>query len=68
MATEFPIDPEFNRFVEGIPMDAQAEGPEGEDGEEVDLELDESDLEELPDGSVVVKLDTGAASDGGSAR
>ena len=61
MAEQFPIDPEFNRFVEGIPMDAQAEGPEGaegEQGEEVEVSLDDSELEELPDGSVVVKLDT----------
>ncbi len=56
MATEFPIDPEFGRFIEGEPQDAQAEEP-GE-GMEVELELDESDIEELPDGSAVVKLDT----------
>lgn len=51
MANEFPIDPEFGRFVEGQPQDAQPE--EGEP-----LVLDESELEELPDGSVRVTLDT----------
>ncbi|MGA0129344.1 MAG: hypothetical protein ACO3I1_08700 [Burkholderiales bacterium] len=51
MATQFPIDPEFGRFVGGQPMDQDAEV-------EVDLQLDDSELEELPDGSVVVKLDT----------
>jgi hypothetical protein len=56
MATEFPIDPEFGRFVEGQPQDAGAEEP-GE-GMEVEFELDESEIEELPDGSAVVKLDT----------
>jgi hypothetical protein len=56
MATEFPIDPEFGRFIEGEPQDAGAEEP-GE-GMEVEFELDESEIEELPDGSAVVKLDT----------
>jgi chaperonin GroES len=51
MATEFPIDPEFNRFIEGV------KNPEG--GVEVDLELPEdlSSVEELPDGSAVVNLE-----------
>jgi hypothetical protein len=34
MATEFPIDPEYNRFVDGQPQDAGAEEP----GEEMNLE------------------------------
>jgi hypothetical protein len=59
MATEFPIDPEFNRFVEGMPDDAGGETP----GVEVDLELTESDIEELPDGSAVVTLDTNGPMD-----
>ncbi|MBU3734892.1 MAG: hypothetical protein FGM60_04710 [Candidatus Planktophila sp.] len=54
MAEQFPIDPEFNRFIESVPMDAQEEGQEGEE----EVRLDESELEELPDGSVRVKLDT----------
>jgi hypothetical protein len=59
MATQFPIDPEFNRFVEGMPQDADGETP----GVEVDLELTESDIEELPDGSAVVRLDTNGPQD-----
>jgi hypothetical protein len=58
MATEFPVDPEFGRFVQGMPNDESAEIPEGEEGVEVPLELTDADLEELPDGSVRVKLDT----------
>jgi len=59
MATQMPIDPEFGRFVEGIPDDASPEQPpEGEEGMEVELELTDDDLEELPDGSVRVRLDT----------
>lgn len=59
MATEFPIDPEFNRFVQGMPQDAGGETP----GVEVDLQLTESDIEELPDGSAVVRLDTNGPQD-----
>jgi hypothetical protein len=50
MATEMPIDPEFNRFIEGI---KGAEAPE----EEVEFELDDSEIEELPDGSAIVRLE-----------
>ena len=51
MATQFPIDPEYNRFVGGEPQDQDAEGTE------VDMpEMDDSELEELPDGSVVVHM------------
>lgn len=55
MATEFPIDQEFNRFIPG-----QSGEPEEEEQGEDDMELilDDSELEELPDGSVVVKMDT----------
>jgi len=51
MATEFPIDQEFGRFV----------GPQSQEGDqpiEVDLDLEESEYEELPDGSVVVRMNT----------
>ena len=51
MAEQFPIDQEFNRFIPG----QQQEEPEEEDQEE-ELELDESELEELPDGSVIVRM------------
>jgi hypothetical protein len=52
MATEFPIDPEYNRFVDGQPQDAGAEEP----GEDINLEG--SEIEELPDGSAVVTMKT----------
>ena len=55
MATEFPIEPEYGRFVPGM----ADEPPETqEEQEEYDLPDDSTDLEELPDGSVVVSMDT----------
>lgn len=55
MATEFPIEPEYGRFVPGM----ADEPPETqEEQEEYDLPDDATDLEELPDGSVVVSMDT----------
>jgi len=52
MATQFPIDPEYGRFVGGEPPDEEA-------GVEVEMpQLDNSELEELPDGSVVVHMTT----------
>lgn len=48
MATEFPIDPEFGRNEPPAPEDQ---------GIEVDLDLEESNIEELPDGSAVVTMD-----------
>lgn len=55
MATEFPIDPEYGRFVPGI-----SEQPDDTQDEEMEFDLpDESaEIEELPDGSAVVKMDT----------
>ena len=55
MATEFPIDPEYGRFVPGI-----SDQPDDTQEEEMEFDLpDESaDIEELPDGSAVVKMDT----------
>jgi len=52
MATEFPIDPEFNRFVGG----EQGE-PVPDEPVEVELDLDESEIEELPDGSAIVRME-----------
>ena len=52
MATEFPIEPDYDRFIEGI-----AGAPE-EEGIEVELPEDEAEIEELPDGSAIVKMDT----------
>ena len=42
MATEMPIDPEYGRFVEGIPDEAPQEEPE--EGLEVELDLSDDDL------------------------
>jgi len=56
MAEEFPIDPEFNRFVEGIPDPTMEE--QGAETEVELPELTEADIEELPDGSAVVKMPT----------
>jgi len=55
MATEFPIEPEYGRFVPGVP-----DQPEETQDDEMEFELpDEStELEELPDGSVVVSMET----------
>ncbi len=50
MATEMPIDPEFNRFIEGL-----KETPEG--GVEVDLPPEDAEVEEMPDGSAVVTME-----------
>ena len=53
MATQMPIDQEFDRNIEG--MGSMTENDDG--SVEVPLELDESQIEELPDGSAVVKMD-----------
>ena len=50
MATEMPIDPEFNRFIAGL-----KETPEG--GVEVELPDENAEVEELPDGSAVVTME-----------
>ena len=53
MATEMPIDPEFGRNIEGI-----SGMQEQEDGSvDVELDLDDSEIEELPDGSAVVTME-----------
>ena len=58
MATQFPIDQEYNRFVGGNPDQNNESGGE-EEQQVVDMPaMDDAELEELPDGSVVVTLDT----------
>jgi hypothetical protein len=52
MATEFPIEPDYNRFIEGV-----AGMPE-EEGMEVELPPEDAEIEELPDGSAIVRMDT----------
>ena len=47
---EMPIDPEFNRFLDGI-----KDVPE--EGIDIDLDMDEAEVEELPDGSAVVQME-----------
>ena len=49
---EMPVDPEFGRFISGLKEKADG-------GAEMELDLDEDDLEELPDGSVVVSMEKG---------
>lgn len=56
MATEFPVDPEYGRFVPGI-----SDQPDDTQDEEMEFDLpDDSDteIEELPDGSAVVTMET----------
>ena len=68
MATDFPIDPEFGRFIQGMKdeegepqQDAMAEG---EEGVEVDIDLLDTEIEELPDGSAIVhEVDNGPLDD-----
>ncbi len=50
MAEQFPIDPEFGRFIEGIT-------PTEEGGAIVDLAEEIPEIEELPDGSAVVNFE-----------
>ena len=50
MATEMPIDPEFNRFLDGI-----KEVPE--EGIDIEMDMEDADVEELPDGSAVVQME-----------
>ena len=50
MATDYPIGPDQDRFIEGIRMTKEG-------GAEVDmLPGEEPEVEELPDGSAVVSL------------
>jgi hypothetical protein len=63
MATQFPIEPDYGREIPGMTADEIAQDmPEGmtqyEDGSiEVPLDMDEAQIEELPDGSAVVTMD-----------
>ena len=62
MATEFPIEPDYGREIPGMTADEiEGEGMvENEDGSvEVPLDLSESEIEELPDGSAIVRMDDG---------
>jgi hypothetical protein len=50
MATQMPIDPEFDRFIEGL-----KDTPEG--GLEVEMPPEDANVEEMPDGSAVVTME-----------
>jgi hypothetical protein len=54
MATQFPQDPNAGRFIDGL-KDQQANADEGMEFEMPD---DDSEIEELPDGSAIVRMDT----------
>ena len=58
MATQMPIDPEFDRFIDGLKSN-----PDG--GVDVELDDEISDVEELEDGSAIVTMgeDKGPAED-----
>ena len=57
MATQFPIDPEFDRFIDGLKSN-----PDGS----VDVEVEEQmgDVEELADGSAIVHMGDDKDEDG----
>jgi hypothetical protein len=49
MATEMPIEQDYERYIDPVADDL-------EEDLDVEIDADEAELEELPDGSVVVKL------------
>jgi chaperonin GroES len=55
MATQMPIDQEFDRNIDG--MESMTENEDG--SVEVPFEMDDSQIEELPDGSAVVTMEDG---------
>ena len=62
MATEFPIEQDYGRAIPG--MGGLAQGDTLQEGPvEVDLDLEQSEIEELPDGSAVVTLPEGPMED-----
>ena len=48
MATQFPIDPDFNRFIDGVTTMPQGMAPE--------MDADEMEVIEQPDGSAIVTM------------
>jgi hypothetical protein len=54
MATQFPQDPNAGRFIDGL-RDQQANADEGM---EFEIPDDEQEIEELPDGSAIVRMET----------
>jgi hypothetical protein len=60
MATEFPIEQDYGREIPGIGGLAQGDKLQEEP---VELDLEESEIEELPDGSALVKMPAGPMED-----
>jgi len=54
MATQFPQDPNAGRFIDGL-TNSQVEADEGV---EYEMPPEDAEIEELPDGSAIVHLDT----------
>jgi len=54
MAIQFPQDPNAGRFIDGL-QDQQASADEGM---EFETPTDDADVEELPDGSAIVRMET----------
>ena len=54
MATQFPQDPNAGRFIDGL-NNSQVEADEGV---EYEMPPEDAEIEELPDGSAIVHLDT----------
>jgi hypothetical protein len=54
MAIQFPQDPNAGRFIDGQ-QDQQASADEGM---EFEMPTDDADVEELPDGSAIVRMET----------
>ena len=52
MATEFPIEQDYGRFIPGVEQEAPEDEMEA-------VDLSESEIEELPDGSAVVTISEG---------
>ena len=55
MATEFPIEQDYGREIPGQTADDIQENADG--SAEVQIDLDDSEIEELPDGSAVVTME-----------
>ena len=53
---DMPIDPEFGRFIDGI-----TQTPNG--GAIADVDLEEEEVEEMPDGSAIVRMPTKTPAD-----
>jgi hypothetical protein len=54
MATQFPQDPNAGRFIDGL-KDQQVEADEGI---EYEMPPEDAEVEELPDGSAIVHLES----------